>query len=430
MRNPSIKSTHDRIAWHLFVVSAVFLALSYGVIAGMLQLFPYGLYASALRGFEQLDARSADTTWYYRRGKKPCPPAIANHGRAQPGVNLVTEILADALSVKVMDLDGKTLHRWTIDWFALWPDAQHVPARLMPQTRPGTHVDGAALLDDGSLVFNFEHLGLVRLDVDGKVRWRLPYQTHHSVCRGGDGNLWVCGQKEHEEPAAEFPSLVPPFVEDTLLVVTPDGAIVKEWSVPRLLQQNGRQGLLYLSSLDEFSTAVSGDLTHLNRVEPFPAGMRAGVFGPGDVLVSLRNVNTVFVFDGRSDRIKFISTGLFVRQHDPHFVDGDTISVFDNNNVGSAAQSRILLLKAPEQSVQVFFEGTPAHPFFSRILGRHQWLANGNLLITDSCAGRAFEIDRDRQVVWWYLNYVDEAVTGAIEQVERIPLAAAGRFRH
>ncbi|MFO1078097.1 MAG: arylsulfotransferase family protein [Planctomycetota bacterium] len=331
-----------------------------------------------------------------------------------------------------MDLDGKVLQRWSIDWFALWPDATHVPARLLPQARPGTHVNGAALMDDGDLVFNFEHLGLVRLHKDCSVVWRLPYQTHHSVHRGDDGNLWVCGQKERQAPLPGFANLEPPFVEDTILVVTPAGRIVREWSVPQLLQQNGRQGLLCLASQDTFSTAVSGDVTHLNHVEPFPAAMPGGFFGAGDVLVSLRNVNTVFVFDGRTDAIKFVSTGQFVRQHDPHFVDGQTISVFDNNTVGGAEdrpQSRIALLDAPSGRVTTWFGGTAQNPFFTPILGRHQWLANGDLLITDACAGRAFELDRNHQIVWWYINYVDDGLVGAIEQVERLPAGVAALFR-
>ncbi|MCA8974821.1 MAG: aryl-sulfate sulfotransferase [Planctomycetes bacterium] len=430
MREEPGKPVRDRLAFHLFWLSAAFLAMSYGVVAGMRQLFPYRIFARAIEGGEALRNGGEEDTWYYKKVSKPFPP-IVNSGRAQPGLNLVTEILSDELSVKVMDLDGKTLNRWSIDWFRIWPNAQHVPDRIMPRSRPGTHVNGAALLDNGDLVFNFEHLGMVRMSRDGEVQWRLAYQTHHSVHRGDDGNLWVCGQREHDVPDARFPSLVPPFVEDTVVVVTPKGQIVREWSVPELLSKNGRQGLLCLANLDVYSTAVTGDVTHLNHVEPFPARMAPGIFGPGDVLVSLRNINTVFVFETRTDRIKFVSTGQFVRQHDPHFVDANTISVFDNNCVGAPGtprQSRIVLVSARDQALKVWFAGTPEHPFFTPIMGRHQWLADGHLLITDSCGGRAFELDQKGEVVWWYVNFVEADVIGAVEQVERIPLGFASLF--
>lgn len=421
------KPARERLAFHLFWVSAVFLALCYGVVAGMLELFPHSFFASALQGYERLrgDDGLTATNWYYRKARQPGPPPIVNTGGAQPGLNLVTQISGEALEVKVMDLDGQVIHRWAIDWFTIWPDATHVPDRLRPRARPGTHVNGATLLANGDLVFNFEHLGLVRLDRAGGVVWRLPYLTHHSVCRGDDGNLWVCGQKEHDAPLPAFPNLVPPFVEDTILVVAPEGRIVHEWSVLELLRANGRQGLLCLANLDTFDTAVSGDVTHLNHVEPFPANMPGGFFQAGDVLVSLRNNNTVFAFERASGHIKFCCTGLFVRQHDPHFVDGNTFSVFDNHNLGKAdehAHSRILLVSAPSQAVQTWFAGSAQQPFFTPILGRHQWLPNGHLLITDSCAGRAFELDRNREVVWWYVNYVQPGMVGAVEQVERIPV--------
>ncbi len=434
MHATPVKAGRERLAFHLFWASGMLLALCYGVIAGILHLFPYPVVASAIQGYEQISGNESTdhSTWYYKRVLRPDLPAIANTGRAEPGCNLVTQIQGDALAVKIMGLDGTTLHQWDIDWFKIWPDAQHVPERLLPRTRPGTHVDGATLLDDGDLVFNFEHLGLVRLHPNGTVVWRLPYQTHHSICRDSAGNLWVCGQKEHLQPMPGFPALVPPFVEDTILLVAPDGEIAREWSIPNLLKANGRQGLLCLASQDNFSPAVSGDITHLNHVEPFPDGIKQGHFRAGDVLVSLRNINTVFVFDRTTAAITFLSTGLFVRQHDPHFVDGNTISVFDNYNVpdaGDHAQSRIVLMSAPDQTTKTYFAGSPSNPFFTPILGRHQWLANGDLLITDSCAGRAFELDRNLQVVWWYVNYVDDGVVGAVEQVERLPPEAASRYR-
>lgn len=424
------KPAVDRFPKRLFTVCAVFLALSYGVVAGMWQWFPYGLFASALQGYDELrGADGSGRNWYYKDVRQPAPPPIANTGRAMAGLNLVTEIEADALAVKVMDLDGKVLHRWALDWFALWPDAAHVPERLRPRSRPGTHVNGAALLPGGDLVFNFEHLGLLRVDRQGAVVWRLPYQTHHSVHRAADGNLWVCGQKERTEPMAACPNLVPPFVEDTVLVVTPDGKIAREWSVLELLAANGRQGLLCLANRDDFSTAVSGDVTHLNHVEPFPAGQPGAFFQPGDVLVSLRNIHTVFVFDSKTGAIKFDCTGWFVRQHDPHFVDGNTFSVFDNQTAagpGGRPQSRIVLVSAPERSARTYFEGSVDQPFSTPILGRHQWLPNGNLLVTDSCAGRAFELNRNREVVWWYVNYTGDGTVGAVQQVERFPFGYAG----
>jgi hypothetical protein len=198
---------------------------------------------------------------------------------------------------------------------------------------------------------------------------------------------------------------------------------LEEWSVAELLRENGLGGLLYLGSLENRSTQVCGDLLHLNDVEPFPTRMEGDFFGQGDILVSLRNINTVFVFNRQNRKIKFICTGWFVRQHDPDFIDGNRFSVFDNNNIAPerhSHQSRIVIVSARAKTSLVFFEGVMSAPFYTNIMGKHQWLPNGNLLITESMQGRAFEINRRGKIVWEYVNYVDRGVVGLVEEVQRL----------
>ena len=54
-------------------------------------------------------------------------------------------------------------------------------------------------------------------------------------------------------------------------------------------------------------------------------------------------------------------------------------------------------------------------------MGKHQWLPNGNLLITESKSGRGFEINRQGELVWQYINYVDQDIVGIIGKAERLP---------
>jgi hypothetical protein len=390
-------------------------------------VFPHGFLAHAVKGFAELRLEYSDALpWYYNRVEDRASRPSRTTDQAYAGLNLVTRISTGrALAAEIIDMDGQKLHEWKIDWFKIWPDAAHLPKEIVPSGRPGTHTHGAVVLDNGDLVFNFEHLGLVRLNRRGEVVWRLPYQTHHSVHRHDDGNLWICGQKHHVEPTDRFPNRVPPFDEYTILEVTPDGRIANEWSVADLLKENGLPGLLHLGSLANRSTQVHGDALQLNDVEPFPSGMEEGFFTQNDILVSLRNINTVFVFNRNSRKTKFVCTGWFVRQHDPYFIDGNRFSVFDNNNIapqGHGQQSRIVIVSALDNTAEVFFEGNSKTPFYSDIMGKHQWLGNGNLLITESRNGRAFEINLDTQVVWEYVNYVDHEVVGFVEEVQRLPL--------
>lgn len=207
------------------------------------------------------------------------------------------------------------------------------------------------------------------------------------------------------------------------LKVSPEGELLEAISIPKLLVDTGYSGHLYLSTLDRVPTVV-GDSMHLNDVEEFPGHLEPGYFGPGDVVVSLRNTSTVLVFNLESRKIKYLSTGRVLRQHDPDFFDGNRLSVFDNNTVADslAASSRIVLLSAPDDRVEVVFP-TTRESFFTAAQGKHQWLDNGHLLITESQAGRALEVDVEGEVIWEYVNYLDGGIVGLLLEATRLPAA-------
>ncbi|MBN1395762.1 MAG: aryl-sulfate sulfotransferase [Pirellulales bacterium] len=405
-----------------------------GMAVGAYKFFPYGYIKQACSGFDYFRSK-VDTidqklpSLYYWSSQYPDRPPIFNTGRGYPGINLVTGIRGERmLFARIIDMDGNTLHEWDLDWFRVWPNATHLSGRRTPVLRPGTHVHGAVVMENGDLIFNYEHIGLVRIAPDGNVVWRLPYQTHHSIHRHNDGNLWVCGQKEHVERNERFPNRIPPFDEYTILEVSPGGKILREWSVQELLEKNGYDGLCYLGKTESACIAVRDDLLHLNDAEPFPDAMEEAFFNRGDVLVSLRNVNTIFVFNCETDKIKHIATGRSVWQHDPDFIDGNRFSVFDNYAVKTQKFkrfSRITIFSAAGGNPQVYYQGSDDRPFYSDIMGKHQWLPNGNLLITESRHARAFELDPEKKIVWEYIHQLNDGMCGLIEEVQRLPLEYA-----
>ncbi|MGF1542082.1 MAG: arylsulfotransferase family protein [Pleurocapsa sp.] len=414
-----------------FILSSTFIVFNVGYFARELKLFPYQLYTEAMKGWSQIrEQKSEQLPWFYIRSGKPPSEVIKNISQTQPGLSLVTEIAAErSILAKIIDLNGNTVHKWDIDWFKIWPNPEHLPENIVPQSQPGTNIHGAVVMENGDLVFNFESKGLVRLNRNSQVVWRLPYLTHHSIHQHDDGNLWVSGTKYQTERVARLPNLLPPFYEETILEISPEGKILREWYVADLLRKNGYTGLLYLGNLNNENTVIQGDdrllgktdILHLNDLEPFSAQMKPGFFQPGDVMVSLRNINTIFVFNVESEEIKYISTGQFVRQHDPDFIDGDTISVFDNNNANEPERkSKITIISAKDNHHQVFFEGSKDDQFFTRVMGKHQWQPNGNLLITESMAGRGFEINPQGKVVWEYVNYVEPGIVGVVGEVQRL----------
>ena len=422
----------ERFSILMFYGSIIILSFLYGYLSHQSKIFPYPIIASAEKAvFSLFYKLSSDSLpWYYLKGEYPQDGSVTFKPQsAYKGLNLITSIGAEnKLYAQLISMQGQIKHQWDIDWFKLWSDQRHLPEEIIPKEKPGTHIDGAVLMPNGDIVFNFQYCGLIRLNPCGGMVWRLPYQTHHSINFDEKGHLWVSGRKHHMKPSHKYENYVPPFEEETILEVSPDGKILQEISVMDLFIKNDFQGYLYMGPQSDWSTQTSGDTIHLNDVEPFPPSFKEGFFSKDDIMVSLRNIHTIFVFNRINQKIKFLKTGYFVRQHDPDFIDGNTISVFDNNHFAPETdgyQSRILLLSAHESKSQVYFEGGKMTPFYTAILGKHQWLGNGNLLITESMKGRAFEIDKNGEIVWEYLNVIGKGVTGIIEEAQRVPLVFA-----
>jgi hypothetical protein len=431
---PVEMSMKNFVSVSLFFLSALFLTFLGGMAVAHFKMFPYTTIRDGYKIADSFLSEDAAWQWYYFPTTRGANDLEIDDAKISDALTLVASVLADdRLAVRVVDRAGNDVHKWDLDVFAMWPNLGHLPENKVPKSRPGTHIHGMALLDDGDLVFNFNNIGLVRVGPCGEVRWRLAYPTHHSVFAAEDGNLWVSGRLFREEPDPRFPNYVPPFNEETVLVVSPDGKLLREYSIMEILIRNGMSGWLYMGTLDNDTTRISGDTMHLNDVEVFPSTMRPGVFETGDVMVSLRNINAVFVFDPDSQEIKFFTAGKFVRQHDPDFIDGNTISVFDNNNISDQDQnpsSRIVLISALDDQPRTIFSGTPDNPFYSNIMGNNQWLPNGHLLLAESMKGRVIEVDGEGSVVWEYINVVGKGMAGIVEEAQRPDARQDRRFFH
>lgn len=408
------------------LIFIIFISFTYGFLSGKFELFPHDLLKNAKQGYKEIKRiLNIGLPWYYIKTSRDEKLSILDRNNIPSGLTLISGIGANNnIEARVVDVEGNTVHRWTLNWFELWPDATHVHPDHTPKSPPGTHIHGIALMKSGDLIFNLERAGLFKVDICGRTIWRVPRMTHHSLDLDEDGNIWVPGLEVQESKIKEFPGYIPPFKDFKILKISGKGEIIEEWSVMSLLKANGLESLLYLSSTENGAPLVTGDTLHLNDIDIFPSNLKAGLFSEGDVMISLRNINTVLVFNDTLDSVKHIFSGPFIRQHDPDFVDGNTITLFDNYSISSRSElphSRILRLSVESPAVETIFSGTKTQPFFTHIMGKHQKLANGNMLLTEAVAGRALEIGPDNQVVWEYYNVVAKGLIGLMDEAQRLP---------
>lgn len=341
-------------------------------------------------------AASADRV-YDRTGTRTLKPDAV-----QPGRTLLTSSWNGtggwAPEVRLIDRAGRPLHRWRIDRDALFPDSSTAKGGL-----PGSHVlHGSHLLPSGDVLVNLQYIGTARLDACGRVKWRLPYGGHHSIERAEDGSFWISGTTRTPKVATPrypdgFPGLNQPTWLDQILHVAADGEVLDRITILDLLYANDLED--HLAQANQPEAGIDGprtkDLTHMNDVEPLPASMADAYprFEAGDLVVSLRDLHMVFVVDPHSRTVKWHATAPFVQQHDPDFVGEGWIGVFDNRDDFTPrgtmlGGSRIVGLHPATDSTHVRFPTPHSDPFYTDIRGKWQQLANGNLLLTESMAGR------------------------------------------
>lgn len=418
-----------------FFGALLFFAFVYGYLTKSRGLPPARFIATAKQGWSDLKERmNIEKPWYYIPTGLTRKTVVHDADAVSPGLTLIGAIGADGhLFARIIDRDGQIINEWNLDWFDIWPHATHLAKDLLPKSAPGTFLHGMLLTEDGGLIFNYEGLGMVRVDACGKVVWRLPERTHHSLFRDDDGDIWSPLVVSHPKAVKKWRYYNPSWDEFFIIKVSPDGKVLFRKSVYDLMRENDLLGMLYMAPPGHWGPEMHGDALHLNDVEVFSAKMTPGFFQPGDIMISLRNINSIVVFESKSLKVKYVSAGHYIRQHDPDFVDGNTISVFDNHDLGEredGIQSRIVLESVPSGKTKIAFQGTRELPFYTDIMGREQWLPNGNLLVLEARNGRILEIDPTGRLVWEYNNIVQPGLLAALSDVVRLsPEMTADRLR-
>lgn len=429
-----------RIELAVRFIAVAFLAMVYGFAAQRFDLFPKDLLDTAFhqassysREKKELKQHYLHPAVYTRQGAN-----TVNKSAVQPGLTLVASYWSDMgwkSGVKLIDEQGRTLHKWKTDIVELWP---HGPDFL--EFLQG-YVHGSHLLSNGDLLFNIEHTSLFMIDACGKLKWHLDHNTHHSIALDADGNFWIPGnikldQKTPREKPDDhhYPGLPlsnkRPVWDDRLLKVTPQGEVLADISVLEILYDNDLQRYI-----PKISKRRHGDVLHLNDIDILDASLadQYPLFEAGDLALSLRHLHMILVVDPDTGVVKWHATDPWIEQHDPDFTGNGWITVFDNNpgfriaNQSDRGQmlggSQIIDIQPHTGEVKIAYPRKPDDIFFTRTGGKQQKQANGNLLITETNAGRIFEIDPDGELVWeWFNETTENGKVAEVTEGTRYPI--------
>jgi hypothetical protein len=413
-----------------FLAACLFFAFLGGFVASHFQLFPHSFLAPALDQGVQVFSGEATKLHhqaparhdfvgvmaYDQNGKALAKEAVP----AGDGVILLTSFWPEydwRPGIRLIDRTGKTLHHWDVDLQKIWPEFPYTDGAESFYGNEN-YIHGSYLFDNGDVLFNVEYMGLVRLDRNGNIVWKLDRHTHHSVTRDEDGNFWVCEMNwitDIQVALTRFFGLIPPFTEDCALKVSPEGKVLEEISILEIICKSEFRSLLWRAG-PHVPTRTTDPL-HMNDVEPLPRALaeQYPLFAAGDLVVSLYQLNLVMVFDAKSKQVKWSRITPLVHQHDPDFIGDGWISVFNNNADGTpngiilggstqldfqtnTGEMRQVYPRVPAPSPRK--GGHQERQFYTPVGGKSQLLQNGHWLLTEAVGARVLEIDPEGHTVW------------------------------
>ncbi|MEX1310921.1 MAG: arylsulfotransferase family protein, partial [Candidatus Sulfomarinibacteraceae bacterium] len=297
-----------------------------------------------------------------------------------PGVNFYSSRIRT--SARLIDNDDRELHVWS---------------------RPGD--DGwehAELLPGGELIVVVNQREIFKLDRNSELEWRLEIAAHHDLAVHPSGEIYALTNEERLRPEIH-PEV--PVIEDFIQILTPDGRPTERISLLDAMRSSDFAFLLaspqHLPSDRRTGERPRLDMLHTNHIEIFDGSLagRSPIFAAGNVLVSMRTINTIAIVDPRRKEVLWAwgPTNLH-RQHHPTLLDTGNILLFDNG------RRRSQIVELDPLSYEVVWRYAPKGGFLSRYRGSAQRLPNGNTLITESDRGYVFEVSPDHEVVWRFAN--------------------------
>lgn len=325
----------------------------------------------------------------------------------------------------LIDMRGELVHRWQTP---VWQTRLYEPGATdahdkVHNFKPAFY--GLHLHAEGSLLavsHGAPPVGgcrLAKLDKNSNILWQLEAPIHHDIDVTDDGAIYAIEMEALETMPSGLKHIPAPRRADRLVVFSPDGKplrpplsiieAIRNSPYAMLLTQLGarpvdqRHPAQGDTDAAAFAPLPPGfDLLHTNFVRVLRSELapRFPAFKAGQVLISMRQLNTIAVLDLDARSVVWAASGPWRAQHDPQFLDNGHLLVFDNR--GGPTGSRVLEYDPQTQACPWWFPDVDGPPFYTADRGMAQRLPNGNTLVVDSEGGEVLEVTPNREVVWSY----------------------------
>lgn len=340
--------------------------------------------------------------------------------RAHDGLTLYKSRVSP--QAHLINLDGKILHTWTELPLDIEPEppAGSTKPRGNKKNLVWNHIK---VLPGGALLGIVENRHIEKIDWDSHLLWRTTLTTHHDFDVAPDGRIFALTQGFAD---VQTPSGPVKIVDNGIAVLSASGEILRENSLAPLFLDRVNPDRLDALHAGAGDTAPHGadsdaarDIFHANTIQILRRDV-PGLGKAGQALVSIRELDLIAVIDLDAPAVVWTwGAGEIERAHQPSVMPNGHVLIFDNGPL--RRYSRLIELDPVTSRIVWQYEGSPRSAFFLAERGGVQWLPGDHFLVADSDQGRAFEIDRDRNLLWEFLNPdVDQNTRGVIYRIERL----------
>jgi hypothetical protein len=343
--------------------------------------------------------------------------------RAAPGYRFYID--PGSCEGRLVDLAGVRVHRWRQWRCETWSYGE-----LMP--------NGDLLVTSGD--------SLRRERWNDWPRWSVRDDVHHAQDLLTDGTILALIEEQRQLPAETMERFVNNFdevrdrldrlwLQDHCLVrLSAEGEELERRCLLELLEDNGIGFEIQpnKASLDRERDRYLVDLFHLNSAEWLeggPLATRSPIYERGNVLISVRNQDSVMIFDWEQAELRWAwGQGELAGQHDASLLPDGRILLFDNGvdwtrleleieatrelpgiparHAGRSRvhPSRVLEVDPLSGSIDWQHPRDGSRALNSLARGSVQRLPNGNTLIAVSGAGTILEVTPEGETVWEFFN--------------------------
>ena len=292
----------------------------------------------------------------------------------------------------LMDMRGTKVYKWEHRFIDAW---DRFPGDALPKNNKSVgYWRRAHLLPSGDVIAIFEGVGIIKVDRRSNLLWANFNSAHHDLEVMDDGRIYTLTRKAHMIPRINDEH---PILEDFIILLDSKGNEIHSFSVLEAFEDSP-----YAPAIEEM--ADRGDIFHTNTIEILDATLAGRVpgFDEGNALISLREVGVIAVVDMKTERVVWALKGTWEAQHQPTVLPDGNVMLFDNR--GYRGFSRVIAFDPASLETSWIYKGAAPNSFFSRECGSNQYLPNGNILITESDRGKAFELSPELTIVWKYIN--------------------------